>query len=309
MKAIKEEFPNPVLAAGRDDYIDACRFNTSFEEGEIVVDSDNISIPINYQLECQGLSSLIKSGDAVAVVLVKSSAASYSKLFRFTDDLSAMTISVPKFAIVNKMDVTGSIIAAHDIPAFRCEGEFNDMYFGSATFEIRKGDILATEESRTIFVDNSELEKPISSIFDISKREEQDSDVVPSFYGEKIEIYLKRELYDLYYNFKDFNNGALRKYATGIIVYPVLVEAVKYVIGYYQNSDDEEFDFSEKRWFRAIVHKIEKKDVDLSKYDESPTTLADNLLGGISLAALHSFKETLDSEINNDEIQMIGGID
>lgn len=309
MKAIKEEFPNPVLATGRDDYIDTCRFNTSFEESEIVVDSDNISIPIKYQLECQGLSSLVKSGDAVAVVLVKSSAASYSNLFRFAGDQSEMTISVPKFAVVNKMDVTGSIIAAHDIKAFRCEGEFNDMYFGSSTFEIRKGDILATEESRSVFVDNSELEKPISSIFDISKREAQESDVVPSFYGEKIEIYLKQELYDLYYKFKDFNNGALRRYAAGIIVYPVLVEAVTYVIGYYQNADDGESDFSEKRWFRAIVHKAEKEGVDLSNYDESPTTLADNLLGGISLDALRSFKDTLDSEINSGESQMIGGID
>lgn len=309
MKAIKEEFPNPVLATGRDDYIDACRFNTSFEESEIVVDSDNISIPIKYQLECQGLSSLVKSGDAVVVVLVKSSAASYSKLFRFADDQSEMTVSVPKFAVVNKMDVTGSIIAAHDIKAFRCEGEFNDMYFGSSTFEIRKGDILATEESRSVFVDNSELEKPISSIFDISKREEQDSDVVPSFYGEKIEIYLKQELYDLYYKFKDFNNGALRRYAAGIIVYPVLVEAVTYIIGYYQNAEDDGLDFSEKRWFRAIVHKAEKEGVDLNRYDESPTTLADNLLGGISLDALRSFKDTLDSEINSGESQMIGGID
>lgn len=309
MKAIKEEFPNPVLATGRDDYIDACRFNTSFEESEIVVDSDNISIPIKYQLECQGLSSLVKSGDAVVVVLVKSSAASYSKLFRFADDQSEMTVSVPKFAVVNKMDVTGSIIAAHDIKAFRCEGEFNDMYFGSSTFEIRKGDILATEESRSVFVDNSELEKPISSIFDISKREEQDSDVVPSFYSEKIEIYLKQELYDLYYKFKDFNNGALRRYAAGIIVYPVLVEAVTYIIGYYQNAEDDGLDFSEKRWFRAIVHKAEKEGVDLNRYDESPTTLADNLLGGISLDALRSFKDTLDSEINSGESQMIGGID
>lgn len=309
MKAIKEEFPNPVLATGRDDYIDACRFNTSFEESEIVVDSDNISIPIKYQLECQGLSSLVKSGDAVVVVLVKSSAASYSKLFRFADDQSEMTVSVPKFAVVNKMDVTGSIIAAHDIKAFRCEGEFNDMYFGSSTFEIRKGDILATEESRSVFVDNSELEKPISSIFDISKREEQDSDVVSSFYGEKIEIYLKQELYDLYYKFKDFNNGALRRYAAGIIVYPVLVEAVTYIIGYYQNAEDDGLDFSEKRWFRAIVHKAEKEGVDLNRYDESPTTLADNLLGGISLDALRSFKDTLDSEINSGESQMIGGID
>ena len=38
MKAIKDEFPNPVLAAGRDDYIDSCSFRTVFDENEIIVD-------------------------------------------------------------------------------------------------------------------------------------------------------------------------------------------------------------------------------------------------------------------------------
>lgn len=254
---------------------------------------------------------MIKSGQAVAVVTIKSSAASYSELFRFPEDSKELKISVPKFSVVNKMDITGSIIAACNIDKFCCEGEFNELYFGNATFEIRKGDILATEESRSIFVDDSELEKPISSIFDISRNDEQESEVVPNFYGEKIEIFLKSELYDLYYKFKDFNNGSLRRYAAGIIVYPVLVEAVGYVIGYYQNGGEEGegTNFSEKRWFRAIDHKAEVKGIDLREYDGCPTTLANDILGDIALDALKSFKDTLDSEMNSGETQMIGGID
>lgn len=310
MKAIKDEFPNPVLASGRDDYIESCRFYTTFEENDIVVDSDNIIIPIKYVLECDGLQKLIKSEDAVVVVMVKSSAASYSKLFRFPIEKSKMTIKVPKFSVVNKMDLTGSIIATHNIDAFTCEGEFNELYFGVATFEIRKGDILAIEDSRSVYVDDSELERPISSIFTISEREEQEHIIEPFFYEQKIEIFLKKELYDLYWHFKDFNNGALRRYVTGIIVFPVLVEAVTYIMGYYQNEGSgDDSDFSGKRWFRTIVRKVESFGIDMSSCQDSPVTLADRLLGGVSLDAMKSFKDTFDKEVNSGETQMIGGVD
>lgn len=311
MKSVKNEFPNPVLALGRDDYIESCRFYTTIEDNNISVDSDSIVIPVKYVLECNGLSQMIKSGEAVATVIVKSSAASYSKLFRFSADNTEMTISVPKFSVVNKMEITGAIIAACNIDAFSCDGEFNELYFGTSTFEIRKGDILATEDSRTIFVDDTELEKPISSIFDISRNDEQESDVVPNFYGEKIEIFLKSELYELYYKFKDFNNGSLRRYAAGIIVYPVLVEAIGYVISHYQSggSASDGTDFSQKRWFRAIDHKADAKGINLQAYDGYPTTLANDILGDIALDALKSFKDTLDSEMNSGETQMIGGVD
>ena len=222
-----------------------------------------------------------------------------------------MPISVPKFSVVTKMDIVGSVIAAHNIDKFRCDGEFNDLYFGTATFEIRKGDILATEDSRSIYVDDTELEKPISSIFEISRHDDQESDVVPNFEDEKIQIFLKNELYDLYYKFKDFNNGVLRRYAAGVIVYPVLVEAVGYVISHYQNGDesDDGIGYSSKRWFRAIDHKADAKGIDLSSYEGYPTTLANDMLGDIALDALKSFKDTLDSEMNSGETQMIGGVD
>lgn len=309
MRAIKEEFPNPVLAIGRDDYIESCSFRTTFEESRITIDTDNIVIPIKYSLVCNGLQSLVDAGDAVVVIKVKSSAASYSKLFRFPAGVCEMFVSIPKFSVVNKIDLEGAIIAAHNIDQFRCEGEFNKLYFESATFEIRKGDILASENSRSIFIDDTELERPISSIFDISRNDNQKSDVDPNYYGEKIEIRLKSELYELYYSFKDFNNGILRRYATGIIVYPVLVEAIGHVMAHYRGY--EETDFSEKRWFRAIEHKADSQGIDFSKSGDvdNASTIANDMLGDIALDALRSFKHTLDSEVNNGETQMIGGVD
>lgn len=310
MKAIKDEFPNPVLATGRDDYIESCRFYTTFDENEIEVGSENIVIPIKYVLECNGLQKLVETGEAAVVILVKSSAASYSRIFKFKSSSNELTIEVPKFSIVNKMDLTGFVIAAHNIEAFACEGEFNELYFGASTFEIRKGDILATEDSRSIYVDDSELERPISSIFSISERDEQEHEIQPELFDQKIGIYLKKDLYDLYWNFKDFNNGALRRYVTGIIVFPVLVEAVMYIMAYYQNDGDgDESDLSDNRWFRTIVRKAEKLGIDLSTYQDSPVTVADRLLGGVSLDAMKGFKDTFDKEMNSGETQMIGGID
>lgn len=312
MKAIKNEFPNPVLAAGRDDYIESCYFYTVFEEVNISVGKENITIPMKYDLKCEGLERLVANGDAAVVIAVKSSAASYSRIFRFPIDCKEITIEIPKFEVVSRIEITGSVIAARNIEQFRCQGEFNDLYFGASTFEIRKGDILAIEDTRVIYVDDSELEKAISSIFNITERDDNQPIVEPVFDDDKITIYLKKDLYELYYKFKDFNNGALRRYATGIIVYPVLVEAICHIIGHYQAQDedtDEIADFSGYRWFRAIEKKSSDLGIDISQYEDSYTTLADRLLGEISLDALKSFKDTLDNEMDSGEGQMIGGVD
>lgn len=307
MKSVKTEFPNPVLASGRDDYIDSCQFGTTFEETEISVTADDIVIPINYNLVCKGLQDLVEREQAVAVVSVKSSASSYSRLFRFPKDSKTMELRIPKYSVVKRIEIAGAIIAATAIPGFRCEGEFNELYFGSSAFEIRKGDILAREDSRIIYVDDSELEKPIASIFNINKMPEQADDVVAEFDGEKIEINLKEELYGLYYKFKEFNNGALRRYITGIIVYPVLVEAISKICEHYQNGGDDGRD--ELRWFRAIERKAEKIGISFDGYEDSYSTVADKLLGNIALDALKSFKDMLESEMNSGETHMIGGQD
>lgn len=313
MKSVKEEFPNPVLAYGRDDYNENCSFCTFFDEEKISEDDKNFNIPITYSLECKGLTDLIKKKEAVCVVLVRSSAASYSKLFKFDTDKTEMVISIPKYDVVNKINLTGSIIAAKDIPKFRCEGEFNELYFGKSAFIIRKGDILAVEEGKSIPLDDSELEKPLPSIFDIYRENNQDSDIVPWFEGDKIEIHLKDELYELYYNFKGVNKGLLNRPAMGIIVYPVLVEAISYIKSYYQNNENTEYskndeisDMDELRWFRTIVKKAKSEGVIFK--DETNTAIADKLLKGVVLDSLKSLKYTFESEIDSGDSQILEGI-
>ena len=306
MKAIKEEFPNPVLANGRDDYVEECTFQTEFEEANIIVTSDYIRIPIKYCLKCEGIQKLIDAGNAVVAVRVTSNAASYGRLFRFADS-NEMTIEIPKFSVVKSIDLQGMIIAAQGINQFRCEDEFNADYFGTATFEIRKGDILAIENIQTIDVDASELEKPLSSIFNIKNNESQEYDIIPNFDGEKIEIYLKTELFKWYDKFKD--NGMLRRYANAIVVYPVLIEAVGFIIGYHQQESEGagQNDYTNRRWFRAIEHKAGLRGIDFSSC--SATTIANVLLGNIALDSFRSINDYFEKEGNSGETQMIGGID
>lgn len=100
MKSQKNEFPNPVLAAGRDDYIAACQFGTVFDPEKIVVTSDDIIIPISYSLVCNGLQQLIDDNKALAVIGIKSSSSSYSRLFIFPKEETAMELHIPKFKVV-----------------------------------------------------------------------------------------------------------------------------------------------------------------------------------------------------------------
>lgn len=306
MNFIKNDFPNPVLATGRDDYIEGCKFNIIMDISEITVTTENINIPIKYSLVCKGLKKLIDDGKAAAVVEARCNDSSYSELFAFEKNEEKMEISVLKYSVVKKVELNGFIIATEKISGFTCD-ELNELYFKGVTFEIGKGDILAGEEQKIVYIDDSELEKPLASIFNINKVPEQKEDIVPDFLGDKIEINVRENLFKLYNDFKNVNNGALRRYVTGIIVYPVLVEAITKIKEVYSFESDEVSD--EKRWFRAIEKKCEKLGIDLEFSDEPSVTIANKILGSISDDALHNLKDVLESEMNDGEISMIGGVD
>lgn len=309
MKSVKNEFPNPVLAEGRDDYISSCRFATFFDADKVIVTDENIEIPINYILECKGLEELVGEGRAKVVISIRSSAASYSELESFENNSTSLQLHVPKFDVVKRIELKGAVIATEAIHNFSCPGEFNELYFGSATFDIRKGDILATEDSRTIYVDDSELEKPISSVFNITRRDNEDDEIEPDFQDEKINIFLSPELHRLYNEFIHFNNGSLRRYAASIIVYPVLVEAITVICGCEQDlSGDSEY-YKSRRWYRAIEKKAEKYNFNFEDENMAKTSLANKLLGEICSDAMKSFKDTLDTEANSGETEYMGGID
>ncbi|MBD5086420.1 MAG: hypothetical protein HDT32_03570 [Clostridiales bacterium] len=306
------DYPNPVLSIEGDDYNDGCSFDISFKEEDIIVDENNICINAKCELKCNGLSELIRQGKAAIVVLIYSSAASYRRAFEFNATESAeltKVIKIPKFDVKRNIEFCGYILAKEDIKSFRCDGEFNDIYFREISFTVRKADVLAQGQMRTIPIDDSELEKPISSIFSIRKNTHSEAEIEANFdIDEKIVVYLSERLNQLFYDIKDFNNGALHRYLNGIVVYPVLVEGIAKIYEHYQNDDSG---YSEKRWFKAIEYKLQGMGVNLEEGfdDRSYVELADKLLGGIAYDGLISMKNTIDEETNNGEYVNTGGVD
>lgn len=310
MSNVAIDYPNPVLSLERDDYIESCKFNISFNESEITVDDNYIKIPATLELISKGLTDLVNQGKASVVVLINSSAAFFRKVYIFSKNEKEKMIEIPKYNVKRNVEFTGFIVATDSITGFQSE-EFSQLYFKGLSFSLKKADILAKGETRIIPVDNSELEKPISSIFMIVRNPEAEKDIETDLDSDdKIIIQLSDKLNSLYYTMKDFNNGSFWRYLTGIIVFPVLVEAIAKMCEYYAGGGQ---DYSEKRWFRVIEHKLlnlEKK-VDLSvDYDNySYAELADKLLGAIAYDGLKNVKDTIDEEVNGGEDINLGGID
>lgn len=311
------DYPHPILSTERDDYNKNCSFNVSFHEEDIIVDHTDIIIPVNCELQSIGLSSLISQGKAAIVVLIISSAAFYRKTFEFNSAELTKVIKIPKFHVRKNINFCGYILAKENIRDFHCKEEFNNLYFKDMSFDIKKADILAQGQTQIIPIDDSELEKPISSIFRIKKDIEQDSMISIDFEhsSEKIIISLNEHLNQLYYEIKDFNNGTLHRYLNGLIIYPVLVEALSKICDFYRRKergydDDYDDDYNEKRWFRVIEHKVKDLGFDLSKdFEESNVPLADQLLGNISHDGLLEIKNIIEEEINSGEYTNTGGID
>ena len=96
MRSTKNEFPNPLLAEGRDDYRAGCEFKTNLDQSTIKITRDSIVVPISYVLQCQGLERLLETHKAEVVLNVKSPSLSYSRIFPFADDSDSLIIKIPK---------------------------------------------------------------------------------------------------------------------------------------------------------------------------------------------------------------------
>lgn len=303
------EFPNPVLSSERDDYVEGCKFDILFEETDIKVTDEYIEIPTRCELLCEGLTKYIQEGKAQIIVLIRSSSAFYRKVFIYKGNERTKTIQIPKYSVKRSIEICGYIVAECLINDYCCKGEFNDLYFKNMLFPVKKGDILAKGETRVIPIDDSELEKPITSIFKIDKDMTATTDIVADFdTDEKIVIKLSLPLNQLYWDMKDFNNGSLRRYLTGIIVYPVLVEALSRMVDTYREVGS---DYSEKRWFRTIERKAKSLGIDYETEHDlySYADLASRMLGDIAIDGLKSVRDTLEEAANSGEYINTGGAD
>ena len=294
MALLKGDFPYPVLLPDNDDYVEGCSF--SFSLGEGFVDGDSIIVPVSYELGSDLLSSLCVNGEASAAVRAVSSAVSFSRLIPFPKGESSLDVEIHKLDVKDKIELECLIVAAAPIIIDGGSSDLNQFYeFQNTQFKLDKGDILAQSLTCTVYLDDSELEKPLRSIFSINEKKDFQSGLLPSYDQQKIVIDICPDLYRLYYDYAYKNGGTMERFANGAIVFPVLVDAINLML-------NRERDENDARWCRSIISKCEKLSIDFYSGEVNAVTLADKLLGGIALGCMKAFDEGANTGANSGEL-------
>lgn len=287
------DFPYPVLIPNGDDYLSECKFSIDIES-DVKAEETAIEIPVTYSLFGNLLKSLISGGQATAIIKVESPGVSYARIFPFEPNSTLQIIRISPLEVIDKIEIQGQIIAVNSIKIDGNDENLNSDFFHDAIFSLEKGDVLAVSETETLYLDDSELKKPISSIFSVNKQIDQNQDIIPYFDNEKVKVDLRPELYDFYYRYAYENGGMLERFANGTIIFPVLVEGICIMRADPANSD--------ARWCRSIIEKCEKRGIQFFETDLSAVTLADILLGGITLSCMRAFDDAANSEINSGDM-------
>lgn len=294
----KWQYPHPVLADGQDDYTEG---SFALVEGEHVTKESSFVFCFYYCLSCHGLEQYIANGKANVILFASSSAAKYRKRFLFAPGQSSISAEIPKNDIVRTIEFKAYVLAEGD-PEFSLP-EHNRLYYAGTSFALRKGDILAESVTIAIDLDDSELQKPLSSIFEIKRVESIGREkIAPYFDDEKICITLSPETYDSY-DFLKSHHPAIRRNLSAVITMPVLVDAIEIM-----RSDGAEA-YQGYRWYRSLIKKMEQAGVSIEESTESSTAIANYIYGDIVYDAFDVVRKLLNRIEDNGEFTELGGID
>ena len=227
-------------------------------------DKQSVYIAADVACSCALLNSLLGSGDTQLVLHVECSNTLFRRAYPFRE--TTHRISIPADNLNDAVEVNVFMRAVNRIPAYHIPEAHAD--YGDATFDVRRGDILAVAEGQVFHIEsNFDSLSRIGSIMQINESpKDGDLPMEPSFEGDKIVIFLSKS------DFADYKLLKLHEGVSGplttTIVLPILVEALHIL---KEENDIEDT----RRWVRALARRIEK--LGLSR-DVQPLILAQRLL-------------------------------
>lgn len=297
------DFPHPVLFEGNDDYLNSEFYITTEDISE---ETQDFCLRITYTLTSVGLQTFVAQNKAVVVIKIESPAASYRKLHLFKPDETQMNVSIKRNDVAKELIIKAQVVASEKIDNFLLN-EHNKDYF-TVPYTIEVGEVLAYEPGKRMYLDASELEKPVSSIITIAENDFSDDLIIVDLNDDhKIKIFLDKNSYGAYWNLRA--KQELKKYIAGIVVMPALNEAVEKLKSNLLDGESDQV-LAGKTWYRVIKKKIVEKGINEEDIaDESTVKLSNILLGNIINGSLNSLNETFEKEFDGTNLNVMGGND
>lgn len=269
MRNKRMDFPHPVLNEYSNDFVDNNFSMTVLSED----DSDNsISISVSCELTGKGLNSMLKEGLLAGFARVICSKTSYREIF----PISLVTdteISVLKDNVAGSFEVQGFIIAKENGIKYSLE-DFNQLYFANLSFELRKGDIVASEPGITVKLDTL-LEKEAAGIVfisrDASKNEIEVKYAKADEDDEKLMDYIVIIMPEREYNnynklrTKKHLRSSIERFLQSSIILPAIVEGIgrlRREAEFKMSDETYEEEYAGTVWAESLMNAIRSKGYD-----------------------------------------------
>ena len=262
MKQSNQNFPFPVLAKGSIDYQKDCKFSLTINQFPKEV-AGFICFTLEYELTSTGLNRLVQEENASVLIQVICRETSFRRVFSFKNE-NKLSISINKKELSGLVNINSYIVASRNIDGFLLP-EHNKDFF-TVPSAINKGDKLAIGETISFKLNKFDSLRPIASIVSIKENKTTKEDVDLDLSGEKIIIYLSKDLFSEYKKLREFPE--LRNYLAINVVMPSLVEAL---LEMRNNGDTIDMD---KRWVMTLDKVLKQLDIDLYSSDLSCYAIA-----------------------------------
>lgn len=159
----QKAFPYPVLRPENDDYKD-CAFQATVE---FTVGKDNIKVNITYALSSNEILNEIEKGSATFTSIIACRDTYYRSVLSSRDKECESTFDIHQLR--GEVKVDPYVFVKKNILEFK-SADINPE-FGSGPFKFFVGDVMAQDEPQIFYIDR-DLFKPITSVFDLVKKDD-----------------------------------------------------------------------------------------------------------------------------------------
>ena len=157
-------FPYPVLRPYSDDYVDV-EFQATVE---FIVSKDKIKVNIGFAISSEEIINQIKIGNAEYAAVISCRDTYYQHVLSSKSKL--VSAEFDNGELRGEVKVRPYVVVKNDIAEFKSQ-DINPE-FGNGPFRFEVGDILAQDETQVFYIDR-DLFKPISSVFELVKKQDQ----------------------------------------------------------------------------------------------------------------------------------------
>ena len=243
-------FPYPVLRPESDDY-KVGEFQATVE---FVIAENNIKASIGYAPSAEKITDEIAKGNAEYVCMISCRDTYFQKIIPTSKRKIEANFDIG--ALRGEVRVNPYVVVKKDITAFTSP-DIN-AEFGPGPFQFVEGDVLAQDEAQIFYIDR-DLFKPITSVFDLVKKDDLvDGIWTVGFEENHIQIEVSPKM-------KESIDAARNDHKKRIVLLNSIYFAA--VMQAVQKLKDPNESFDGKKWAEVIRRQAHNKGLNLDSHD------------------------------------------